>query len=123
MENNNSKVLQLFKDSVISFLDQLIDVLPSEGDLVRLRIIVKDKYSTEKIIKDFKYHLLTCKEKISNKDEEYFLQNENIFENIPKDKVLHFKKIWRSDYLNAEHKLIIWNWLDAFAKLAELYRL
>ena len=36
-------VLQEFKNGLISFVDELIDQFPKEGDLIMIRIFLKDQ--------------------------------------------------------------------------------
>jgi hypothetical protein len=57
---------------------------------------------------------------IKNRNEAFFLEN-NIFDNLGKDKINNIKKIWRSDRLDKEDKEVIWNWIDAFMYLGDKY--
>ena len=46
-------------------------------------------------------------------------ENENIFGASPKDKVIHFKKLYLS--MGKEDRLTLWAWFDSFILLAEKY--
>ena len=50
-----NSILQQFKDNLVSFLDELIDVFPSESELILLRIFIKDQIPTEDILNKFIY--------------------------------------------------------------------
>jgi len=54
------------------------------------------------------------------RNEVFFLEH-NIFDSLGKDKILHFKKLWRSERLDYEDKQVIWNWVDAFIYLGDKY--
>ena len=57
---------------------------------------------------------------ITDRNELFFLEH-SMFDNLGKDKVNHFKRIWRSDNLDEEDKEVIWNWVDAFVYLSNKY--
>ena len=57
---------------------------------------------------------------IKDRNELFFLES-NIFDSISKSKVLHFKKLWRSEQLDDDNKQIIWKWVDSFVYLADKY--
>ena len=59
---------------------------------------------------------------IKNRDEQFFLDN-NLFElkGSSRDKVSHFKKLWRSGVLDDEDKQVMWKWVDSFVYLSDKY--
>ena len=73
---NKLTLLQKFKEQILIFLDELIEQIPTEGDLVILRILIKDQVSIEKIMNHFVKKLLPFKYQIDNRDEKFFLENE-----------------------------------------------
>ena len=81
----------------------------------------------------FVYHLTKDDNKmktvIKTRNETYFLEN-NFFENNMnkndgvnnnKNKLIHFKKLWKSGRLDDQDKKVVWRWIDSFVYLADKY--
>lgn len=119
-----TQILTEFKNGLITFFDELIDVFPSEGDLVMIRIFLKDQIPIEDVINIFNNIINKDDQKFKNmikeRNENFFLES-NIFDSISKTKVLHFKKLWRSGILDKEDKQTIWKWVESFVYLGEKY--
>ena len=117
-------ILQEFKNNLISFFDELIDLFPSEPDLVIVRIFLKDQIPIDEVINIFNNTINKDNHKfrkmIKDRNEIFFLES-NIFDSISKTKVLHFKKLWRSEQLDDDNKQIIWKWVDSFVYLADKF--
>lgn len=118
------QILTEFKNGLISFFDELIDQFPSEADLIMIRIFLKDQISIMEVMIIFNNYInkddQKLKKMIKDKNESFFLEN-NIFESFSKNKVLHFKKLWRSGALDEDDKNIIWKWISSFIYLADKY--
>lgn len=117
-------ILQEFKNNLISFFDELIDLFPTEPDLVIIRIFLKDQIPIEEVIIIFINTINMDNQKfkkmIKDRNELFFLES-NIFDSISKTKVVHFKKLWRSEQLDDDNKDVIWKWVDSFVYLGEKY--
>ena len=89
-----------------------------------LLIFLKDQISIEEVINIFNNIINRDNQKfkkmIKERNERFFLDS-NIFDEISKTKVVHFKKLWRSDVLDKDDKEIIWKWIDSFVFLSEKY--
>ena len=117
-------ILQEFKNNLITFFDELIDLFPSEPDLVIVRIFLKDQIPIDEVINVFNNTINKDNQKfrkmIKDRNETFFLES-NIFDSISKTKVVHFKKLWRSEQLDEDNKQIIWKWVDSFVYLADKF--
>jgi hypothetical protein len=118
------EVLTEFKTQLISFFDELIGQFPLEGDLVIVRLFFANQIPIQDVMNNFNHKINTndqeLRKMIKNRNEAFFLEN-NIFDNLGKDKINNIKKIWRSDRLDKEDKEVIWNWIDAFMYLGDKY--
>ena len=114
-------VLKQFKKGIISFLDELISQFPQEGDLVVMRVAIKDQIPVEMVMKDFIEIAGAHRDRIKSRDESFFLNNSIQVPGLPSDKHNHLKKVWRSDALDDEDKEAIWKWVDSFLFLADKY--
>lgn len=119
-------ILNQFKTSIISFLDELIEQFPQEPDLIIFRIFIKDQAQIVNVINYFIHKLLPLKDMISKRDENFFLNHCTLFDSVKeqgkKESINHFKKLWRSSSLDEEDKIVMWKWFDSFVYLAEKYQ-
>lgn len=116
---NSIEILDKFQKSLVSFFDALIDMFPNEKEFILIRILVKDQIPSTQIMGYFQ--LVASNTEIMNsikkRDDQFFLQNV-LFSKINKSDV--FKNIWISK-LDADDKLMIWDWVDVFMKLTNSY--
>jgi len=121
---SETQILIQFKNSLVSFIDELIEAFPQEPDLIILRIFLKDQVPVQDVMNKF-IHAINkdgqqIKKDIEQRNESVFLKND-IFEAIAKSKSINFSKLWRSDTLDDEERKIIWKWIDSFVLLSERY--
>lgn len=120
--NVELQILSEFKKALIQFFDELIDQFPEEGEIVIIRIFLKDQIPIVDVMNYFIKEFIPLKQLIEEKNEKFFLENTTIFSKINKSKVMHFKKLWRSGRLDNEDKEVIWKWLTSFIFLSEKYQ-
>lgn len=111
----------LHKD-LLQFFDSLIDAFPEEGELVIIRFALTDQFPITDIMDYIILSLLPLKSKVVNRDNNFFLENNILFESLESSKVNHFKRIWKSDSMNEEDRESIWKWFDRFLLRAERYQ-
>lgn len=114
-----------FKSTLITFLDELITQFPKEGDLLIFRIFLKDRIAINNILNFFVHKILPLKQMIIDRNEDFFMNHCNLFDAIhanKKDKLNHFKKLWRSGILDDDDKKVVWEWFDSFLFLSEKYQ-
>lgn len=116
------EILNDFKRQLITFLDELIDQFPSEGDLIVARVFLKDQIPITEVMSYFIRDILPLKEYITSKNEAFFVSNNVLFGVLDKNKVNHFKRLWKSDRLDSDDKNVIWAWFNIFVTLAERYQ-
>jgi hypothetical protein len=118
------EVLTEFKTQLILFFDELITQFPTEGDLVVIRLFFSNQIPTQSIINIFNQKINTndqeLRKMVKERNDLFFLEH-NIFDSLGKEKVIHFKKLWRSERLDKEDKEVIWKWIDAFIYLGDKY--
>jgi hypothetical protein len=115
------QILTDFKKNLVSFLDELIQQFPEEGDLIVLRIFLNDQVPIEEVMKSFSEKCIPLKDVIKKRDESFFLNENVLFSKIDQNKVNHFRRLWTSPKLDNEDRNVIWAWYDAFILLAEKY--
>lgn len=123
---SSEDILLEFKNQLINFFDELINQFPSEGDLVVIRLFLSNQIPIRDVMNNFNYQLnkdnKLFKTMIKNRDEQFFLDN-NLFDmaGSSRDKVSHFKRLWRSGVLDDEDKQVMWRWVDSFVYLTDKY--
>ncbi len=74
----------------------------------------------------FVQKILPLKKMVDERNEDFFLNHCSIFEDInndtQKNKVNKFKKLWRSNCLDEDDRIVIWKWFDSFMFLSEKYQ-
>ena len=116
------QILIDFKTSLVNFFDELIEQFPEEGDLVVIRIFLNDQVPIVDVMNTVISKLLPLKELVKKRDESFFINNNVLFDKLDKNKVNHFKNLWRSDKLDVEDRKAIWKWYDLFISLTEKYQ-
>ena len=111
---------QKFKDTLLSFLDELIQTYPHIGDFTLAKMFVSG-CDPEYIVSKFRRRILPFKAKIKNRDENYFLGSEFdlLDKMIDKSKVGYFRQIWSSPSMGHDDKQVIWDWFDVLIFLCE----
>ena len=121
VEGKKLRILQKFKDSLIEFLDELIEQFPTQTELVVIRVMVKDQIPTTQVIDELIEHVLPFKDKIRNKDLS-FLEDEKERENHKHSKIIKMiEELWNSDTLDEDDNEQLFNWVLHFLKLTEKY--
>jgi hypothetical protein len=118
------EILSEFKNGLTSFFDELIDQFPLEGDLVIIRIFLNDQVPITDIIDIFNHKINANDNELRNmvkdRNQDFFLEH-GVFDDLNKNKVNHFKKLWRSNLLDDEDRKVIWRWVDSFIFLGDKY--
>ncbi len=119
-------VLKRFRDSYVSFIDELMELFPNEVRLIPLRVFFVDQLPVQMVADKFVEHVLPYKNKILARDGDYFMQDDSMFEMLHQDgkgdEVLHFKKLWTSSKLDDEDRDAIWRYFYTFVALVEKYK-
>lgn len=118
-----SIIKDLFKRTLIDFLDSLISILPSEPDLIVARIFIADKVSADALVNSFILKILPFESAIMAHDEKAFLDGKlSALVGNNEDKANHFKMLWRSGTITDSNKQVIWKWAESFIKIIKKYQ-
>ena len=125
-DNNEVKKISLireFRMVLVSFLDELIEQFPHEGDFVIIRIFIKDQVPMADVLGRFIRDLLPCAEQVKSRNEKFFLDNTLLYSgaSVADSKVNHFKNLWLSNQLDDNDRETVWKWMDALNKMASQY--
>ena len=119
--------LTAFNNLIFKFTDDLIETFPEENDfkVYRRALSILKAANAKKMCAIFKNYSHIYREKILNKDESFFLENQydeikaaNEDENTVEKVINKLKKYWGE--LSDENKLKIWKYLETMIKLADL---
>jgi hypothetical protein len=115
-------ILQRLKRGIMQFIDDLIDIFPRESDLIIIRVFFEDQVPVVTIAEAMIVHVLPHRVTIASRNENFFLEENNIFGMIDTGKVLHFKKLWTSSLLDKDDRATIWTYFDTFITLVDAYK-
>jgi hypothetical protein len=113
------EILKLLQKNMIEFLDELVGQFEEEGDLIVMRFFIAEQISIEDIMKQFITYVYPYKDKISNKDESFFLENKNVFGSSPQDKVIHFKRLYLQ--MQEDDRDTLWAWFSCFISICDRF--
>lgn len=122
LSQKSTNLAILFREQFITFLEELYEQFPEETDLVIVKIFIKDQIPLITIMDYIIKWLIPCVDKIKKKDEDFFLNNDDMFSKLPNAKVLHIKILWQSGKLTDEDKDIIWDWFNVFSTICTRYQ-
>lgn len=123
MNHDRLKVIEVFKNNLVNFIEILIEQFPTETDLIIIRTFFIEMCSPIDIINYFSNKLLASNVKpmIVNHNENFFIENDTVFSDIKnKQKVFHFKNVWLGATEN--QKKSIWQWFNKLVRIAEIYK-
>lgn len=110
-----------FKNTLVSFIDEIIEQFPQDSDLIICRIYIKDQIPTENLINMFIKYFLPQKQLVMNKDEEFFLNGTKEFFEDLNIKSNVFQKVWLSNVLDDDDRDIIWEWINSIITIVDKY--
>jgi len=126
MENKEEKKLNLireFRMQLVSFLDELIEQFPEEGEFVIIRIFVKDQMPMADVLGRYIRDLLPFSNQIKDRNENFFLENDLLYTgtSIGASRINHFRNLWQSDKLDQNDRETVWKWMELFNAIASRY--
>ena len=119
--------LTAFNNLIFKFTDDLIETFPEENDfkVYRRAFSILKSANAKKMCVIFRNYSQIYREKILNKDETFFLDNDyseikeaNEDENTVEQVINKLKSYWGE--LSAENKEKIWKYLETLIKLSDL---
>ena len=121
--SNEVQILQLLKKELITFLDELISILPEEKDFLVIRFFLNDQVPIVDVMNYIIKELVPLEDYVKVKDDRFFLEHQVLFEPLrdQESKVNYFKKLWENHDLE-ENKDAVWNWFRHFINLGKIYQ-
>lgn len=116
-------LLEKLKTNLLTFIDELISIMPSESDLHVVKFFVKESVAITDIMDYIIQKLLPLEQYVIQKDDRFFLEHQVLFEELrdSENKVSYFKTIWQTS-LDDENKEVIWNWFLLFITISKKYK-
>ena len=122
MSSNSVLILNEFKKGLISFFDELIEQFPEHGDLVVIRILLKDQLPVTQIMNHFIQNVLPEKPLVKERNQKFFTESNALFGLLGADRANNLKKIWKSPKLDKDDRDVMWKWIDTFIMMVEKYQ-
>ena len=116
--------IKSFKEQMIEFLDQLIDMFPTDGSFILIRVFVNDKIPVTAVMGRFMRDCLKYHELVETRDDSLFLSQDFMYnsygQEVGIDQIDRFKDIWQKE-LDSDDRKMVWAWMDLFFKLSMNY--
>jgi hypothetical protein len=118
------RIVSMFKDQLVKFLDDIIGQFPEEGEFVIARIVVQDHMDIVELINSINEQLSAddgrIKKMITDMNESFFLAETSIFSSLEPELIAKYKNIWRSQ-LEKSDKESLWRWITVLTRIIERY--
>ena len=114
--------VQLFKDTLVEFFDELIEQFPKRFDFIISRIFVKDKLPIQDILDRVVVNIHEFEIAIDNKDAEKLkdvLNNKNMGISKTGKKINSMFKLWSK--MDKDDQEVMWKWFKTFLTIAQKY--
>ncbi len=119
-DNKKNRLGDKLRTTIIDFNNDLIEQFPDKAEFMQFRLILEATPISNICGACVKF-ILPHYDLIKKRDEKYFLDENDIFGKISKDKVSQFKKIWTSKKLDKDSKNAIWEWFNLIADQTKKY--
>jgi hypothetical protein len=122
-EEKKLALIREFRVQLVDFLDELIEQFPLEGDLVIIRIFIKDQLPMADVLGRFIRDLLPFADQVKNREDKFFIDNTLLYAgaSMAVNKINHFKNLWMSDQLDDVDREQVWKWMDLLNAIASQY--
>ncbi len=111
-----------FKNNLVKFIDELIEMFPEETQFVTFRLMVKDQIPIGMIMDHFVNNVHPVKDSVKKRDDRIFTDSNVLSMGLDSDDANLFRRIWVSSKLDKDDRAVIWKWIDAFITMADQYK-
>lgn len=116
--------LRDFKEQMVEFLDELIEMFPTDGSFILIRVFVNDKIPVTAVLGRFMRDCLKYYDFVKKRNDKLFLSKDFLYNSygaeVGIDQIDRFRDIWQKE-LDNEDKEMVWSWMDLFFKLSMNY--
>jgi hypothetical protein len=120
------QLLSTFKTQLISFCEELCELLPDDNEeFILLKIFIDSQIPIELAMQNFIRKINKnegeVKNMIKERNDQFFL-TKNVFKFVSKEKINKLSSVWNSNKLDAEDKDAIWRWMELFVNISVKYQ-
>ena len=106
-------------------LDDIRDIFENEPEKKADVLLVKIFFSNippEKLMQHFVDHVLPYEARVKRRDENFFIDNTELWKGLPEGKVRMVSEMWRTGRLSEDDKQMMWEYFDCFIELSKTWR-
>jgi hypothetical protein len=123
---NSSELLVIFRDQLLLFTDELLEIFQNEPKLILIRVYIENNLVVEDVVRKFAKALNgpdELEQMITNRNEDFFLNYDmmKLNNNTDTDSANFMLELWKDDRLENDDKTTIWSWVDLFVNIAQSY--
>lgn len=117
--NYDAEATKRFKVILLQFIDELVQMFPSDSDIVLCRILIKDQIPIEIVLGIFVKYFIIHMDMIETRDERFFSERTDEFCKALKLRHNIFNRIWFAENLDDDDKATLWEWIVSIANLVQ----
>jgi len=123
---NPSELLVIFRDQLLLFTDELLEIFQNEPKLILIRVYIENNLVVEDAVIKFAKALngpSNLDQMIKKRNEEFFLNYDmmKLNNSADTDSANFMLQLWKDDRLEDDDKTTIWSWVDLFVNIAQSY--
>lgn len=119
----NGDPLQYLHEQLMLLFQDLREIVPSEKrGLLQIVENVFSMMPKENLMNHVVLNILPHKEQINSKNQDFFLNNKQLFGSLPENEVNYFGNLIVNGNLDDDEKDMIWEYFKVFIALAEVYK-
>jgi hypothetical protein len=115
------EILKHFKENVIKCLDNLIELFPYEKSLITFRVLFETGIPVHEVMKLFAGKIIPLGKMIRAKSNVFFLDEKRSFRVKLGMVEIPWKTMWQSKHLDQQDRNSIWDFMNLFLGLAQMY--
>lgn len=121
MTNHLNDLKETISDLITDLSENVFDSDIEKGELMVVQFFF-NALTPEKLMKHVVRHILPHKERIDERNVDFFLTNEGLFASLPEDRVNHYSKaISNGERVTEEDRRVIWEYFDTIIAIAGKY--
>lgn len=123
---NSSELLVIFRDQLLLFTDELLEIFQNEPKLILIRVYIENNLVVEDAVLKFAKALngpSNLDQMIKKRNEDFFLNYDmmKLNNSADTDSANFMLQLWKDDRLEDDDKTTIWSWVDLFVNIAQSY--
>ncbi len=114
--DNLSDMQSVLRELLTDLRDHILTQPAEQIDLFFINLFFQ-RFTADEIMHHMIEKLLPYERMITNRDENFFLHHDVLFEELPENRCIHYRNLWVSNRLSAEDKNAMWEYFETMIEI------